>query len=164
MRSQNKSTQVVTTWIAIHNRLATGDRLLKWNAGANGSCVFCGEGIETRNHMFFTCPFSSQIWSTIAQGLLPIRFSTNWDSVIPLLTNHTSSRIQMFVLRYAFQHTIYSIWRERNSRRHGESPLPAAKIAAMIDKGLRNRLYTLEETESPAYQGGLRYWFSTHSS
>lgn len=153
-----------TTWIAMHNRLATGDRLLKWNAEANGSCVFCATSIETRNHLFFTCPFSAQIWSTLARGLLTHRFSTNWDSLIPLLTDQTFTRIQIFVLRYVFQNTIYSIWRERNRRRHGETPLPATTLTGMIDKGIRNRLYTMAGADSLTFEGGLRYWFSTHSS
>ncbi|KAG7540795.1 Endonuclease/exonuclease/phosphatase superfamily [Arabidopsis thaliana x Arabidopsis arenosa] len=151
------------TWIAIQNRLATGDRLLRWNVGANGSCAFCGEGVETRNHLFFSCPYSSQVWDALSRGILDHRFTTSWESLLSILTVSTTPRLHCFVLRYIFQISIHSIWRERNSRRHGETPTPVSKLISMIDKSVRNRLSTLASSSSSEYEGGLRFWFQTHS-
>lgn len=47
----------VISWIAVHNRLATGDRLLQWNPQENSMCIFCQSAIETRDHLFFSCSF-----------------------------------------------------------------------------------------------------------
>ncbi|KAL1200909.1 hypothetical protein V5N11_016537 [Cardamine amara subsp. amara] len=116
------------TWIAIHNRLATGDRLLRWNIGANGSCIFCGEGVETRDHLFFSCPYSSQIWSALSRGLLGHRFTSRWEFLVPILTDSSIPRLQLFVLRYVFQITIHSVWKEQNGRHHGETPTPFPKL------------------------------------
>ncbi|KAG7556378.1 Endonuclease/exonuclease/phosphatase superfamily [Arabidopsis suecica] len=151
------------TWIAFRDRLATGDRLVKWNAAANGGCVFCDEDIETRNHLFFSCSYSAQVWSALASGLLGHRFTTSWEALVPLLTSLSTPKLHLFVLRYAFQSSIYSLWTERNGRRHGEPPTPASKLAKLIDKNVRNRLSTLIMTGSPIYEGGLRYWFQSHS-
>ncbi|ANM65692.1 RNA-directed DNA polymerase (reverse transcriptase)-related family protein [Arabidopsis thaliana] len=51
----------VLAWIAIKNRLTTGDRMLSWNAGADSSCVLCHHLVETRDHLFFTCPYSAEV-------------------------------------------------------------------------------------------------------
>lgn len=35
------------TWLAVHNRLTTGDRMLAWNSSIDGSCVLCNQHMET---------------------------------------------------------------------------------------------------------------------
>ena len=44
------------TWIAIRNRLSTGDRMRTW--GQVQGCLFCGEPNETKDHLFFACPYT----------------------------------------------------------------------------------------------------------
>lgn len=43
----------VLGWIAAHNRLATGDRVIKWNPHADTQCVLCKAPTETREHLSF---------------------------------------------------------------------------------------------------------------
>ncbi|KAG7579708.1 Reverse transcriptase domain [Arabidopsis thaliana x Arabidopsis arenosa] len=149
------------TWLAFQNRLATGDRLLRWNADANGHCVLCGDGVETRNHLFFSCSYSSQVWTALTRGVMAHNFTTSWVSLLPIITASFTSRYQSFVTRYVFQLTIHSIWRERNGRRHGDTPIPATKLTSIIDKSVRNRLSTMATSGSSNYEGILRFWFHT---
>lgn len=69
--------------------------------------------------------------------------------------------IQRFIIRYALQLTVYSIWRERNRRRHGETALPYDLLAGMIEKNMRNSLTTIQRKGDSELEGGMRYWFST---
>lgn len=39
------------TWLAVKNRLSTGDRMQSW--GQIQGCLFCGEPNETRDYLFF---------------------------------------------------------------------------------------------------------------
>ena len=43
----------VLTWIAVHDRLATGVRVQKWSLNSDSHCVLCTSHIETREHLFF---------------------------------------------------------------------------------------------------------------
>ena len=43
-------------WLAIRGRLATGHRTRQW--GQMQCCVYCGEPDETRDHLFFPCPYT----------------------------------------------------------------------------------------------------------
>ena len=43
------------TWLAVKNRLSTGDRMRFW--GMIQGCTLCGERDETRDHLFFACPY-----------------------------------------------------------------------------------------------------------
>ena len=54
-------------WLAVRNRLSTGDRMRTW--GIQQGCPLYGERDETRDHLFFACPFSFTVWDTLANRL-----------------------------------------------------------------------------------------------
>ncbi|XP_013624016.1 PREDICTED: uncharacterized protein LOC106329983 [Brassica oleracea var. oleracea] len=43
-------------WLAFRDRLTIGDRMKSW--GIEQCCMLCGEKNETRDHLFFACPYS----------------------------------------------------------------------------------------------------------
>lgn len=63
------------TWLAMRNRLATMDRVSCWNPGVDTICVLCKGAPESRSHLFFECPFASQIWEQLVRGILQNSFS-----------------------------------------------------------------------------------------
>ncbi|XP_048494393.1 uncharacterized protein LOC125494715 [Beta vulgaris subsp. vulgaris] len=50
------------TWLAVLNRLATKSRLAQWNMISDTTCVLRNDAEEDIQHLFFNCPFSSDIW------------------------------------------------------------------------------------------------------
>ncbi|KAL9298582.1 putative reverse transcriptase zinc-binding domain-containing protein [Arabidopsis thaliana] len=109
-------------WLAAHDRLATGARMIKWNRGETGDCTFCRQGIETRDHLFFSCSYTSEVWTALAKGVFNTNHSNNWSQIITYATQHKRCRIESFLTKYILQATAYTIWRERNRRRHGDTP------------------------------------------
>lgn len=55
-------------WLAIRNHMSTGDRMRAW--GHVQGCVFCGEANETRDHLFFVCPYTFMFWIEVVGSLL----------------------------------------------------------------------------------------------
>lgn len=51
-------------WLTIMNRLPTKDRLLKWGLNVDVMCLLCGAAEESRDHVFFSCPFAKEfvVW------------------------------------------------------------------------------------------------------
>ena len=49
------------------NRLPTLDRLAAWGLNVAGTCKLCLVDIETRDHLFFECNFSKEVWQIILQ-------------------------------------------------------------------------------------------------
>lgn len=139
------------TWLAMHNRLSTGDRMVKWNQQVHSACILCPEPMETRNHIFSSCPYSFKIWEQHTKQLLNANFTTEWNQVIRIITSPTLTRDFKLLVRYAFQIAVYTIWRERNNRRHGDSPKPAQQLGKEIDKNIRNRLSLLRGTGKEQY-------------
>lgn len=130
-------------WLAAHNRLATGDRMMKWNRGVTGVCSLCKSCTESRDHLFFSCSFTSEIWAALARGLFKRQYTTNWHQLLSLVSDHRSDKVESFLMRYTLQVTVYAIWRERNGRRHDEAPTSAATLIQRIDKQVRNRITTI---------------------
>nr|BAB10650.1 unnamed protein product [Arabidopsis thaliana] len=71
------------------------------------------------------------------------------------------NRIERFLARYILQASVYTLWRERNGRRHGEDPNPAARLIRWIDKQMRNALSSIKEMGDRRYDTGLQLWFAT---
>jgi len=104
-------------WLAFRDRLSTGDRMKNW--GIEQCCMLCGEKNETRDHMFFACPFSFTVWLNTAGKLFGNAITPDWNDTVSSLLQQAQTRIDHVLRRMAFQTVIYSIWREHNSRRHG---------------------------------------------
>ncbi|KAL9830794.1 putative reverse transcriptase zinc-binding domain-containing protein [Arabidopsis thaliana] len=58
------------TWLVVKNIVATGERMVKWKQNMDTSCIFCQEPMETRDHLFFLCPYSRKVWEELMSGLL----------------------------------------------------------------------------------------------
>ncbi|VVA98494.1 unnamed protein product [Arabis nemorensis] len=72
--------QAFITWLAFRDRLATSARTRAW--GIDQPCVFCGELNETREHLFFACPYSFTVWSKLCATLLRSRLNPDWQLTI----------------------------------------------------------------------------------
>ncbi|CAL9232954.1 unnamed protein product, partial [Arabidopsis halleri] len=150
-------------WLAARNRLSTGDRMLQWNRGASVTCSFCNNAPESRDHLFFACSYTSQIWKALAKQLYQARYSTNWYSLLNTITVGWQDRKKSFVARYVLHATLYTIWRERNGRKHGEKPNPAPLLTTWIDRQVRNRLSSIRKIGDRRYDNSLQIWFQARS-
>ncbi|KAG7548101.1 Ribonuclease H domain [Arabidopsis suecica] len=135
------------TWLAIPDRLSTGDHMVKWNRSVSGNCVFCSNS-ESRDHLFFSCSYASAVWAALVKGLWKSRLTSNWPQILAHISAQSQDHVELFLLRYVLQATIYTIWRERNSRRHGETPNSPATLIGWVDKQfLHPKRCGEEETE-----------------
>lgn len=147
-------------WLAIQNRLTTGDVMRRWNLGLNTLCSFCGNEEETRNHHFFRCGCASDIWRVIARNLLGPKYTTDWEQLIILLTGPWSKYV-LFLFRYALQTTVYYLWREQNRRRHGEAPLSSRILVQQIEKNIKNRINVFRKNGDHTYTEAMELWLTT---
>ncbi|GAA0160764.1 hypothetical protein LIER_17244 [Lithospermum erythrorhizon] len=82
-----------TLWLSCRKRLATRDSLSFMNLD-DVTCVFCRNADETLPHLFFSCPFTSAIWSTLRSWLGIRRQMTTLESAIKWIKKeHDGMRI-----------------------------------------------------------------------
>lgn len=105
--------------------------------------MLCGEKNETRDHLFFACPYSFTVWLQTAGKLFGNAISPDWNDTVVSLLQPARSRLDSVLRRIVFQTVLYSIWREQNSRRHGGVWVTTEKISRSIDKQVRNRISSL---------------------
>ena len=148
-------------WMAMKGRLSTGDRMRNWNGGFDVSCVFCNEPLETKEHLFFECAYSSQIWESLIKGILLNKYTVSWEEILRILRDTSRGKMKLFIVRYVFQAAVYMIWRERNRRRHGEDASPIDLLIKLIDKNMRNKLTLVQRNGDRKIGIGMAYWFET---
>ena len=148
-------------WLAMLDILSTMDRVALWNQSADTTCVLCKMAMESRNHLFFECSYSSQVWEYLSLGILRSSYSNVWSIIVPLLCDGVRERKRSFCIRYAFQSAIYTIWRERNKIKHREKVIPISILKKTIDKGIRNKLSLIKQDRRKSMDGVLQFWFET---
>lgn len=72
----------VISWIAVYNRLATGDCLLKWNNQADATWILC----QAHGTTFISAVLTQTIWRNLMENILGPNYSNNWNHVLEMLT------------------------------------------------------------------------------
>ncbi|CAG7906585.1 unnamed protein product, partial [Brassica rapa] len=108
-------------WLAVQNRLSTGDRMRTW--GIQQACVLCGERDETRDHLFFACPYSYTVWDRLACRLVGRRINPDWQDMLQFIQTGAANQLDQVIIRLVFQLVVYHVWRERNKRIHQQGQL-----------------------------------------
>lgn len=152
--------QAFICWVVTWNRLHTRDRLRNWGLSIHSVCVLCNDLDESRDHMFFACRYSSEIWGffTAAARLTPP--SQFMNCLLWLLSASRDSNLSL-ILKFLFQASVYFIWKERNLRIHSgiaRSPHVNIKEIQLI---IRARLDPLSRSQRCLQPGSslLCTWF-----
>lgn len=88
-----------------------------------------------RDHLFFSCTYSARIWKLLTGKLLVPHYTSRWQDSLNCLTDSSHGSTALFLLRSVSQAAVHSLWRERNSRRHGQaSHDPTTQLVSLIDK------------------------------
>lgn len=148
--------QAFLMWLAIQDRLSTGVRMRGW--GIVQGCVFCGERDESRDHLYFACPYTFTVWLNIA----PI--TPDWADTLSSILHSNRNRLDTTLLKLALQTSIYILWKERNSRRHGGVCVTGDTTSKAIGRAIKNRISSLKYKGNHMLQGLLRRWFEVHPS
>ena len=64
-------------WLAIRDRLSTGVKMRAWDQ-VQGR-LFCGEQEETRDHLYFVCPYTYTLWLEVIGTLLQPAPTPYWE-------------------------------------------------------------------------------------
>jgi hypothetical protein len=77
----------VFAWLLLMDRLNTRDLMLRkqWHIDSGPACSMCvTHDLETRDHLFFTCPFAVECWSAI---------DVNWNINLPISSRFLDARV-----------------------------------------------------------------------
>lgn len=96
------------------------------------------------------------------RGVMEDQYTADWGRLLRLITRDLIwSKVKAFTIKYMFQLAVYSVWCERNKRRHGEESCPAEILIKRMDKTMRNKFTILQRKGDKVLEGEMRFWFST---
>ncbi|XP_019262009.1 PREDICTED: uncharacterized protein LOC109239871 [Nicotiana attenuata] len=122
-------------WLAIHQRLATVDRLMKFGIQAPLECVFCATNMETFEHLYFGCPKTNKLWDRVLKSLGITRQIGSWKTELNWLSRLASRKNCKAEMTTAiFTMVVYCIWHERNSIRFNKGGYNMDEICKEIAK------------------------------
>ncbi|XP_060210976.1 uncharacterized protein LOC132637992 [Lycium barbarum] len=107
------------TWLALHQKLATVDRLERWGIHVSKYCVLCDSGDEEDlPHLLFNCVYSRHIWEKLLGWIGENRQVQSWIQEMSWVTQRVKgNRARVGILKFLFTSAVYHIWSERNARR-----------------------------------------------
>ncbi|XP_058734298.1 uncharacterized protein LOC131606029 [Vicia villosa] len=140
------------TWLACHGKLATKDRLCRFNIIHDSKCSLCKEVDESLGHLFFQCPHTLSIWKKILAWLEIVHTPSNWYDELHWVTNFNSRKgWKAIILKLASNEAIYGIWAYRNdvvfqhntNRNTYDSILDCIVYRGWRSKKIRNHIASL---------------------
>ncbi|XP_013639404.1 PREDICTED: uncharacterized protein LOC106344600 [Brassica oleracea var. oleracea] len=65
-------------------------------------CLMCGERDESRDHIFFACPFTFTVWNRLAGRLCGRRINPDWSLTLQFVTRNTLSNMDKILVQMVF--------------------------------------------------------------
>ncbi|KAF2547444.1 hypothetical protein F2Q70_00023792 [Brassica cretica] len=82
-----------------------------------------------------------------------------WSEIVEIISNPPLTPTKTILVRYVFQATVHTIWKECISRRHGEIPRDVSCLIKFVDKTVRLRLLSVQGLCDKHLEKGLITWF-----
>ena len=135
------------TWLFILNRCPTRDRLIQWGYRTDSVCLLCNGDVESRDHIFFLCPYTWELWKTVSGrcGIIPAKA---WNDSVDQMKNLAGNRLRKRLTCIAWQATIYWIWSEGNNRLHRRQFRSSDGIFRLLDRQIRDKILSFRQ-QSP---------------
>ena len=135
------------TWVIARNRLGTRDRMRSWGLQVPATCILCNAADETRQHLFFDCPYSTEVW-TFFCSRLNLHPPALFEDGLRWLRNPSPDEFVKLVAKLVFQAALYSIWKERNVRIHNQAFRPAQAVILEMKQTIQARLDPLSRASN----------------
>ncbi|KAJ0455678.1 putative reverse transcriptase zinc-binding domain-containing protein [Helianthus annuus] len=124
----------IFVWRAELDRIATTSALERRNIMVpNKNCVFCDDFIETTEHLFSGCIFSSGVWLAIASWCgVPNLFAFSIRDVVTMHNLVGFKGIKKVAFHGVMYVAVWSIWRARNQCIFSDKKLKVMEVIAEI--------------------------------
>lgn len=151
------------SWLVTLNRCPTKDMMLQWGLQVTPTCLLCNLQVESRNHLYFDCGFSYDLWTLIASRsrIIPRR---SWDETILQMQSLPSEKAFRLLVLLSWQAILYWLWNERNNRLHSNTFRSIDSIFSLIDRQIRNKIQSFRYSSPILCSKMMQRWFDLPST
>lgn len=150
------------TWLFVLNRCPTRDRLIAWGLQTDGACLLCNGTVESRDHLFFLCPYSWSICEEMARRCA-LQPTQNWNQTLIQMQSLAGNKVKKRLTLIAWQSTIYWIWQERNKRLHFQRYRPPDVLLRLITRQITDRISAYRFDSPTRASRYMQTWFATET-
>lgn len=147
-------------WLFCLNRCPTKNRLIQWGINTDPTCLLCQTAPESRDHLYYQCSFSWDLWQCVAQRC-QFTAAQQWTQTVTDLQSLPAAGSYTQLVLLAWQSTMYYLWAERNNRLHNSSFRSGDSIFLQIDSSIRNRISSRRDQNPGNSSRMLQMLFST---
>ena len=146
-------------WLVMKRRLRTQDKLRFIDSNADPLlCPLCGMQSDSHDHLFFSCPFSMQVWGSL-KSFAGLSLPTSLDAISNVLIMTAKSRsVRSVVSKLLFAAASYYIWQERNNRIFKKQKRSEAQVVDLVKSTVRLKLLTCRFKKSANVIDLIRVW------
>lgn len=146
-------------WLFVLDRCPTKNRMVEWGIDTDPICILCNSGIESRDHLYYSCTYSWEVWNSVAARS---GFSTprEWSDIFTALERFKSPTHTRQLTLLAWQASIYCIWAERNGRLHRSRFKVPSAIIKEIDKLIKLRIVAIRLDNPQLASDLFQAWYS----
>ncbi|XP_074299479.1 uncharacterized protein LOC141630590 [Silene latifolia] len=127
-------------WVYHHNNLNTMEKLYRVNISEEDTCLICRKGTESRDHLFFSCPYSRRVVTKVGEWLgiqIPSYDLISWILVA------TGSKLRKGVVNAVINACLYHLWQQRNQSRIDLTLNHPCTVASRIIEEMQNRVMAI---------------------
>ncbi|XP_074305685.1 uncharacterized protein LOC141640906 [Silene latifolia] len=131
----------ITCSMAAQSQLATQDNIKKRGYQFANRCNFCKASEEDHGHLFFSCPFTAQVWSSILSWMSLPQFSSSLLHLLvacPFGSSRNNWKTHCYYTSLAA--VVNQLWWERNQRIFFHKTTDAAGLLSKIKRLVLARL------------------------
>ena len=67
--------------VFVFDRCPTKNRMVDWGIDTDPTCILCNSYLESRDHLFYACSYSWEVWHSIA-GRVGFSTPRNWNVLL----------------------------------------------------------------------------------
>ncbi|GKB53678.1 reverse transcriptase domain, reverse transcriptase zinc-binding domain protein [Tanacetum coccineum] len=148
-------------WLVIHGKLKTQDKLRDWDtrSGLVLSCPLCDGQTDTHDHLFFHCPFSTQVWGSLKDladfSNVPGRYKDIVDYINPFAKRRSCKSV---IAKLVFSASVYYLWQERNARLFSNQKRSVKQVVDVIKSSVRLKLLSCSFKKSRDSMEFVHLW------
>ncbi|PWA55517.1 reverse transcriptase zinc-binding domain-containing protein [Artemisia annua] len=115
--SQNIPKHAFLLWLAIQCKLPTQDKIRRWGNYDLMVCLLCYSDLDSHDHLFFNCSYTSKFWAKVMHKLKMDNSNTDWEGVVgAFVDSYNGSSVGSITRRLCLAASVYLVWQERNNR------------------------------------------------
>ncbi|XP_018512128.2 uncharacterized protein LOC103853200 [Brassica rapa] len=148
------------SWLVTLNQCPTRDRMIQWGLQIDPTCLLCNLTAESRDHLYFVCPYSFGLWTLVASQCR-IRPQRTWESTITQMEMLSIQKPYRLLTLLSWQATMYWLWKERNDRHHNNIFRTVDSIFSQLDRQIRNKIQSFRKSNPTLASKMMQRWFDT---